>query len=195
VTPRPRSGNPARRASGSPAPAKATTINPSTIRPSTIKPSTIKPSTIRPEPIAVAAESPDTTGEPPRTSRWAEIAIRVAAAVIAVWAAVLLGVVGAFLTPYRIGGVLVPISVLLGVGGNVLIIWFAYRFTGSKVLGLLPGVLWVVLTMIAAGRTTERDYVLLQSNWVAITYLYGGCAAVGVCAYRLIVPRPPPIRP
>ena len=119
-----------------------------------------------------------------------ELALVVSGAIVSLWAALLLSVVGAFLTPLRIGTVQAPVSIVLGIGGNALIMWFAYRVTRSKGFALLPGLLWVVLTFFGSGTTSERDIVLL-GNWVAIAYLYSGCATVGVVAYRLLVPRPP----
>jgi hypothetical protein len=120
-----------------------------------------------------------------------EVSLVVAGTVISVWAALLLSVAGAFLTPLRIGTVLAPVSLVLGIGGNAVIMWFAFRVTRNKFLGLLPGLIWVVLTFIASGSTHERDLVLYQGNWVAVAYLYSGCATVGLIAYRLLVPRPP----
>jgi hypothetical protein len=123
--------------------------------------------------------------------RTREVALVVAGTVVAVWAAVLLAVVGAFLTPLRIGSVLVPVSLVLGVGGNFAIMWFAHRVTLNRYLGVLPGLIWVALTFIASGSTAERDLVLYQGNWVAIVYLFSGCATVGVVGYRMFVTHPP----
>jgi hypothetical protein len=121
-------------------------------------------------------------------ARVREIALVVAGVVVSVWAAVLLAVAGAFLTPLRIGTVLAPLSVVLGIGGNLVIMWFARRVTLNKYLAVLPGLVWLALTIVASGSTTERDLVLYQGNWVAIVYLYSGCATVGLVAYRLLVP-------
>lgn len=151
-------------------------------------------------PAPPSAPAPvDSAGAPPGwltravsavPERVRELALIISGAVVSVWAAVLLSVAGAFLTPLRIGTVPVPVSVLLSIGGNALIMWFAYRVTRIKVLAVLPGVLWVALTFVASGATSERDVVLL-GNWVPIVYLYGGCATVAILAYRLFVPRPP----
>jgi len=120
-----------------------------------------------------------------------EVLLRVAGSVVACWAAVVLALFGAFMTPFRIGSVLAPISLVLAIGGNAGIIWFAYRVTRHKLLALLPGLVWTVLTLIGSGKTSEGDLILYQSNWVATVYLYAGCATVGVAGYRLIVPKPP----
>jgi hypothetical protein len=120
-----------------------------------------------------------------------EVTLVVAGTVVSVWAALLLSAAGAFLTPLRIGTVLAPVSLVLGIGGNIAIMWFAYRVSANKYLGVLPGLIWVVLTFIASGSTRERDLVLYQGNWVAIAYLLSGSGTVGVVAYRMFVPRPP----
>lgn len=117
---------------------------------------------------------------------------RGAGAVVAVWGAVVVSVYGAFLTPFRIGQVLVPVAVVLAVVGNAVLIWFAHDVTGNKFLGLLPGVVWVALSFLGADRTTEGDLVLYQSNWVATVYLFAGAATVAVCAYRILVRHPTP---
>jgi hypothetical protein len=119
-----------------------------------------------------------------------ELVLVISGAVVSIWAAVLLAVTGAFLTPLRIGTVPAPVSILLGIGGNALIMWFAYRVTRIKVLAVVPGLIWVALTFLESGATSERDVVLL-GNWVAVAYLYSGCATVAVVAYRLLLPRSP----
>jgi hypothetical protein len=116
-----------------------------------------------------------------------DLAIRAAGALVALWGAVLLGLIGAFLTPLRFGGTLIPVSVLLVIVGNAALIWFAYRVTESKLLGLLPGIVWLAVTMLGVERTTEGDLVL--TNWVATLYLYAGAITVAVAAYRMILPR------
>ena len=119
------------------------------------------------------------------------VALKVCGAVVGIWGGVVLAVYTMFLTPFRLGAVLVPLSIVLAIGGNAALIWFTYTVTGNKFVGLLPGLVWVVLTFLAADRTTEGDLVLYQQNWVATVYLFAGSATVGVAGYRLIVPKPP----
>ena len=121
--------------------------------------------------------------------------VRVAGAVVAIWGGVLLAFTGAFLTPFRIGTVLVPVAIVLAVAGNAVLIWFAYDVTGNKFLGLLPGLVWLAWSFVFADRTKEGDLVLVQGNWVATVYLFAGSATIAVAAYRMLVPRrhqPPP---
>jgi hypothetical protein len=127
--------------------------------------------------------------------RLLDVLVRVLGAVVAIWGGFLLGTYATFMTPYRIGTALVPVSLLLAVGGNLALIWFAYVTTRNKFLALLPGLVWVVLSFVAANRTTEGDLVLFQSNWVGTVYLFAGSVTIAVAAYRLIVPKSPPIMP
>ena len=60
-----------------------------------------------------------------------DLAVRAAGALVALWGAVLLAAIGAFLTPLRLGATLIPVSVLLAIVGNGALIWFAYRVTES----------------------------------------------------------------
>jgi hypothetical protein len=121
--------------------------------------------------------------------------LTVAGTVIGLWGGFLLAIYTMFITPYRIGTVLIPLSIVLAIAGNAALIWFTYTATGNKWLGLLPGLVWVALTFFGADRTTEGDLVLSQRNWVATVYLFAGAATVGIAAYRLIVPKPPPLTP
>jgi hypothetical protein len=111
---------------------------------------------------------------------------------LAVWAAVLLALLGGFLTPYRIGGVLVPVSLALVLAGNWMLVRLTYAATGAVGLSLLPALAWLVITLVLARRTTEGDLVLAGNNWVANVYIIVGCVAAAVPAYRLINPRPRP---
>jgi hypothetical protein len=129
---------------------------------------------------------------PPRHgSGWLDLVVRVAGAIVATWGGVLAALYGGYLTPFRVGASLVPLSLLIAVGGNALLIWFAYRVTRHKFLGLLPGLVWVGLSFLASGRTTEGDLILTQRNWVSMAYLLAGSATVGIAAYRMLVPPRP----
>lgn len=123
-----------------------------------------------------------------------ELALRAGGTVVAVWAAVLLALVGAFLTPARLGGVLVPVSVLLAIVGNIAVMRFAYVTTRRRLLAVLPGVVWIVVAFVASTGTAEGDIVLSSANWVGPAYLLAGSATVAICAYRLL-PTPRPLTP
>jgi hypothetical protein len=132
----------------------------------------------------VAPAAPDTFD---RTPPWLEWVIRGGGFAVGLAGAALLGVFGAFLTPFRIGGVLVPISLVLAVGGNLLLIWFTLTATRHKGFAFGPSVVWVVLSFVASSRTREGDLVLVDNNWVSVAYLLTGCVTIGIAAYRLIL--------
>ncbi len=119
----------------------------------------------------------------------AESGLRIAGTAVAVVASALVAVYGAFLTPYRVGATLVPISLVIGIAGNVAVIWFGYTVTRSRALALAPAAVWVILSFVASSRTREGDLVLISTDWVATAYLLTGAATIGVCAYRLTTPR------
>ncbi|MGE5829996.1 MAG: hypothetical protein ACM30G_16790 [Micromonosporaceae bacterium] len=111
-----------------------------------------------------------------------ELALRAAGLVVAVWGAVLLALVGAFLTPLRFGGVLIPVSIPLAIAGNLVLTWFVGSTTGRRGLALVPGLAWVGLSLVAAGRTTEGD--LLVTNWVGPVAVLAGAATLGLGLFR-----------
>lgn len=121
---------------------------------------------------------------PPPTPLW----LRLAGLAVACLGALVVAVVGAFLTPFRIGSILVPVSLLIAVGGLTAVTRFAYALTEKVGLSLLPGALWLVVSLVLSAPTTEGDLILVQ-NWVAVTYILVGSVTVGVLAYRMIVPR------
>jgi len=124
----------------------------------------------------------------PTPPAWLDPALRVAGGVIAVWGAFLLAVLGEFLTPYRVGSVLVPISLVIGICGPPVVMWFGYETTGHKLGAILPGLVWVAVVIPAVDRTAEGDFVLTQ-QWVAILYLFVSPIAAAVAGYRLLTPR------
>jgi hypothetical protein len=122
--------------------------------------------------------------EPPSSQRW-QVAVSAAGLAVAGWAAAVLAVTGAFLTPYRIGSVLVPVSLVLVAVGNTALVRFAFAVTGRLMLALVPGLVWLVVSFLGAERTDEGDLVLTADNWVAALYIVVGCLAIAVSAYRL----------
>jgi Na+-translocating ferredoxin:NAD+ oxidoreductase RnfD subunit len=124
-----------------------------------------------------------------------DLFLRIAGAVVSLWGAVLLAIAGAFLTPFRVGTVLVPVSVLLAVAGNAVLVWLARRTTGHKFLTVAPGLVWLGVTFLALDRTNEGDLVLYQQNWVSLVYLLAGAATVAYLGYRALVPEAPTFGP
>jgi hypothetical protein len=109
------------------------------------------------------------------------------ASALVVLLTVLLALWGAFLVPFRVGGTLVPVSILIAVVGNVLVGRAAARLAGSSG-PLLTGVLWVGLTLVLSSRRAEGDVVVPGSS-VGMAFLAAGALASAV-AYGAAVLRP-----
>jgi hypothetical protein len=84
----------------------------------------------------------------------------VAWGIVAVLVAGWLALVEVFWLPLRIGGVLVPLSVLAAVVGNLMLTAAAHRVSGSRVVAVLPAVVWLVVAVAAMIRRPEGDLVL-----------------------------------
>jgi hypothetical protein len=135
---------------------------------------------------------PSTVDTPPESEvpAWVDPALRVAGGVIAVWGALLLSMLGEFMTPFRIGTVWVPVALVVGICGPAVVMWFGYETTGHKLGVILPGLVWVAVLIPAVDSTSEGDFVLTQ-QWVAILYLFLSPAAAAVAGYRLLTARRP----
>jgi hypothetical protein len=129
---------------------------------------------------------------PPSTLRALDLFLQAAGLIVAIALAVVVAIYGAFLTPYRVGTTLVPVSLLIGVAGNIGTIWLAYHVTGRKFLSLLPGAVWIILTFLASTKTHEGDLLLISSDWVASAYLLAGPVGIAVAAYVFLRPRHSP---
>ena len=102
------------------------------------------------------------------------------AAVLAVAAAAWLALVEVFWLPLRIGGVLVPLSVVGAVAGNYLLVDAAHRLTGSRVVAVLPAATWLVIALAASARRPEGDLVAVGTGGLgAVTLAFLGLGVVG----------------
>jgi hypothetical protein len=91
------------------------------------------------------------------TARRSEVVVwGIVAVLVAGW----LALVEVFWLPLRIGGILVPLSVLAAVVGNLMLIGAAHRLSGSRVVAVLPGLVWLVVAIAAMIRRPEGDLVL-----------------------------------
>ena len=100
---------------------------------------------------------------------------------------VLLALWGAFLVPLRVGGTLVPVSLVIAVVGNVLVGRAASRLAGSAG-ALATGVLWVGVTLVLSSRRAEGD-VVVPGSVVGLGFLVAGALGSAV-AYGAAVLRP-----
>ena len=118
----------------------------------------------------------------------------VAAVVVAAW----LALVEVFWLPWRVGGVPVPVSVVAAVVGNVLLVGAARRLSGSRLVAVLPALVWLGIALAAASRRPEGDLLLPGGDAVTQT-LNLGFLLVGVVAAAFAVGKalgtPPPVRP
>ena len=102
---------------------------------------------------------------------------------------VLLALWGAFLVPFRVGGTLVPVSLVIAAVGNVLVGRAGARVAGSTG-AVVPGLLWVALTLVLSSRRAEGD-VVVPGSTVGLAFLLVGALSSAV-AYGAAVLRPAP---
>jgi hypothetical protein len=118
------------------------------------------------------------------------LAFVVAAYALVVLLAVLLTLWGAFLVPFRVGGVLVPVSWLLAAVGNA-----ALALAGGRLLGRIgaavPGLLWLALVAALQTRRPEGD-LILPGTPVGLGYLLVGALAAVVSYGYLSAPASAP---
>jgi hypothetical protein len=115
----------------------------------------------------------------------------VAAVVVAAW----LAVVEVLWLPLRIFGVLLPLSVPAAVGGNLLLVAAAYRLSRSRVVAVLPAVVWVVIALAASRQRAEGDLLITGggvTGAVNLAFLLLGVVAAAFAAGRVLAgPRRP----
>ncbi|WP_138758054.1 hypothetical protein [Modestobacter altitudinis] len=93
----------------------------------------------------------------------------VAAVVVAAW----LALVEVFWLPWRLAGIPVPISLLAAVVGNLLLAGAARRLSGSRLVAVLPAVVWLVIAVGATMRRPEGDLLLPGGDAVTSTTTLG----------------------
>nr|WP_211661290.1 hypothetical protein [Modestobacter muralis] len=108
----------------------------------------------------------------------------VAAVVVAAW----LALVEVFWLPLRVGGVPVPLSLVAAVFGNVVLVDTARRLSGSRLVAVLPALVWLGIALAAGSRRPEGDLLITGGN--AVTQLVNlGFLLVGVIAAAFAVGR------
>jgi hypothetical protein len=114
------------------------------------------------------------------------------AGLVAAW----LALVEVFWLPWRLGGVPVPVSLLAAVAGNLLLVGAARRLSGSRLVAVLPAVVWLVIALGASMRRPEGDLLLTGGDAVTST-LNLGFLLLGVLAAAFAVGRVlgAPVRP
>jgi len=117
------------------------------------------------------------------------------AVVVATW----LALVEVFWLPLRVAGVLVPLSVVVAVVGNLLLPSAALRWSGSRLVAVLPAVAWLVVAVGAMVRRPEGDLVMTgggATGVVNLAFLMLGVLAAAFSVGRVLGgPRRPPVSP
>lgn len=118
-----------------------------------------------------------------------DLALRVAGGLLAAFGGVVTAVVELLLASVRVYGQLIGVSVLIAIGANVALSWFAYVTVGRRWALALPAVPWFGLMTIASDRTDEGDQ-LLAANWVGVALILAGAMAFAVSGFRQILASP-----
>lgn len=116
--------------------------------------------------------------------------VAVGALVVATW----LTLVEVFWLPLRVGLVPLPVSVLAAVVGNLLLPGLAHRLSGSKLVAVLPAVVWLTISAAAAMRRPEGDLVLVGGGTlgaVNLAYLLLGVVSAAYATGRAVATRGP----
>ncbi|HEV7189567.1 MAG TPA: hypothetical protein VGN28_16870 [Blastococcus sp.] len=103
--------------------------------------------------------------------------------VLAVWIAL----VEVFWLPLRIGGVLIPLSVVAAVVANLLLPRFALRLSGSRLVAGLTGVAWLVVVVAGMIRRPEGDLLIIGGGTTGVINI--GFLLCGVLAAAFAVGR------
>jgi hypothetical protein len=111
-------------------------------------------------------------------------------AVAAVAAAAWLAVLEVLWLPLRAGTVLVPLSVLVAVLGNVVVVEAVHLLSGSRTVAVLPALTWLVVALAAASRRPEGDLLVLAGNQdlgvLGLVFLLAGLLAAAVAVGRVL---------
>jgi hypothetical protein len=91
----------------------------------------------------------------------------------------------------------VPVSVLAAVVGNLMLVGGAHRLSGSRVVAVLPAVVWLTVAVAASIRRPEGDLILTgggAAGVVNLAFLLLGALAAAVAVGRVLA-RPRRVRP
>jgi hypothetical protein len=116
---------------------------------------------------------------------WVLLGWAVLAVVVACW----LTLVEIFWLPLRIGGVLVPVSVVAAVAGNLMLVAGAFRVSRSRVVAVLPAAVWIVLVLLASQQRAEGDLLIIgggAAGYVNLAFLGCGVVAAAFAVSRVV---------
>ena len=116
---------------------------------------------------------------------WRILGWAVVFVVVAAW----LSLVEIFWLPLRVGDVILHVSVLAAVVGNLLLVGQAQRFSGSRAVAVLPALTWLVVAVGGMMRRPEGDLVLTgggATGVVNLLFLLLGVTAAAVAVGRAL---------
>jgi hypothetical protein len=109
---------------------------------------------------------------------------------VAVLASAWLAIVEVFWLPLRVGGVLVPLSVVGAVAGNLALGAAARRLSGSGVAAVLAAVAWLVVVVGAMIPRSEGDLLIVgggDTGAVNVVFLMAGVVSAAYATGRALV--------
>ena len=122
---------------------------------------------------------------------------RVAAGLLVLVIAFWMALVEVFWLPLRVGGVLLPVSVVVAVVANLLLPRLALRLSGSRLFAALTGVVWLVVVVAAMIRRPEGDLIITGGGATGVVnlafLLLGVLAAAFAVGRALGGPRRPAV--
>ena len=134
---------------------------------------------------------PPAPHERPSRDRGAVAALLTTAGLLlAVLMAALSATLELLLISVRVGGQLIGVSAVLALVLNLFIGRFAYRATRRKWAAVPAAVVWLLIVLLAAGRTTEGDYLITSNNWVGWAMIGLGSLAWTVVGIRMVSSPP-----
>jgi hypothetical protein len=114
-------------------------------------------------------------------------------AVLGVVLATWLAVVEVMWLPLRVGGLLVPVSVVAAIAGNLLLVDVVLRRTRSRAIAVLPAVAWAAVALAATMRRPEGDLLIVGTGGlgvVGLAFLLLGAVAAVLAVARALSERP-----
>lgn len=123
---------------------------------------------------------------------------RVAAGLLVLVIAFWMALVEVFWLPLRVGGVLLPVSVVVAVVANLMLPRLALRLSGSRLFAVLTGVAWLVVVVAAMIRRPEGDLIITgggATGIVNLAFLLLGVLAAAFAVGRALGGPRPSVRP
>lgn len=109
-----------------------------------------------------------------------------AALLLALLLGLLVGATGCFLQEWALGPV--PVGLLLALGATAWAVVWAGGLGRARALPLLVTLGWLVASVPLSGARQEGDLVV-QGDWVGVTWAYGGMALVTLTAMAVVSTR------